>query len=58
METSITTIIISLKKDLARVIEQNHYNLLSPEVIKLSTELDHLMIPLFKKQLDLDDSIK
>ena len=58
METSITTIIISLKKDLARVIEQNHYNLLSPEVIKLSTELDHLMVPLFKKQLDLDDSIK
>lgn len=58
METSIPTIIISLKKDLARVIEQNHYNLLSPEVIKLSTELDHLMIPLFKKQLDLDDSIK
>ena len=58
MKTSIPTTIISLKKDLAQVIEQNHYNLLSPEVIELSTKLDHLMIPLFKKQLNPKDSTK
>lgn len=46
--------IVLLKKDLERVIEKNHYNLLSPEVIKLSAELDRLMTPLFKRQLDQD----
>lgn len=57
MEPSTLTIIMALKKDLARLIEQNHYNLLSPEVIKLSTELDRLMTPLFRRQLDTDLSI-
>ena len=57
MEPSTRTIIMALKKDLARLIEQNHYNLLSPEVIKLSTELDRLMTPLFRRQLDTDLSI-
>ena len=57
MEPSTLTIIMALKKDLARLIEQNHYNLLSPEVIKLSTELDRLMMPLFRRQLDTDLSI-
>lgn len=52
MKTSTLTIIIALKKDLARAIEQNHYNLLSPEVINLSIKIDCLMTPLFKQQLD------
>lgn len=52
MEPSTLTTIISLKKDLARTIEQNHYNLLSPEVIELSIQIDCLMTPLFKQQLD------
>lgn len=58
METSTPAIIISLKKNLTQAIEKNHYNLLSPEVIKLSTELDRLMLPLFKRQLATDYSIK
>ncbi|MBE6022040.1 MAG: aspartyl-phosphate phosphatase Spo0E family protein [Cellulosilyticum sp.] len=52
METSTLTTIRTLKKDLLKVIEMNNYNLLSPEVIKLSNELDRLMLPLFKRQLD------
>ena len=52
MEPSTLTTIIALKKDLVRAIEQNHYNLLSPEVIKLSIKIDCLMMPLFKQQLD------
>lgn len=51
MEPSTLTTIISLKKDLIKTIEQNHYNLLSPEVIKLSIQIDSLMAPLFKQQL-------
>lgn len=52
MKTSTLTVIMSLKKDLLKAIEANNYNLLSPEVIKLSSELDRLMLPLFKRQLD------
>lgn len=52
MEPSTLTTIIALKKDLIRAIKQNHYNLLSPEVIKLSIKIDCLMTPLFKQQLD------
>ena len=52
MKTSTLTIIMSLKQDLLKVIEANNYNLLSPEVIELSSELDRLMLPLFKRQLD------
>lgn len=52
MQPSTLAIIIALKKDLARTIEQNHYDLLSPEVINLSIKIDCLMTPLFKQQLD------
>lgn len=52
MQPSTLAIIIALKKDLARAIEQNHYNLLSPEVMNLSIKIDCLMTPLFKQQLD------
>lgn len=52
METTTLTSILSLKKDLNHAIEANHYNLLSPEVISLSQELDCLIMPLFKYQLD------
>lgn len=52
METSTLTTIMALKKKLLAVIKANNYNLLSPEVIKLSSELDRLMLPLFKRQLE------
>lgn len=52
METSTLTTLIALKKDLVKVIEQNHYDLLSPEVVTLSIQIDRLMTPLFKQQLD------
>ena len=52
MEQSILTTIIALKKELAKTIEQNHYDLLSPEVINLSIKIDCLMMPLFKQQLN------
>ena len=52
METSTLTTLIALKKDLVKVIEQNHYDLLSPEVVTLSVQIDRLMTPLFKQQLD------
>lgn len=52
MQPSTLAIIIALKKDLARTIEQNHYDLLSPEVMNLSIKIDCLMTPLFKQQLD------
>ncbi|MBQ1274673.1 MAG: aspartyl-phosphate phosphatase Spo0E family protein [Cellulosilyticum sp.] len=57
METSTPTLIKRLKKDLVKVIETNNYNLLSPEVIELSSELDRLMLPLFKRQIDDELSI-
>lgn len=52
METSTLTTLMALKKDLVKIIEQNHYDLLSPEVITLSIQIDGLMTPLFKQQLD------
>ena len=52
METSTLTTLIALKKDLVKVIEQNDYDLLSPEVVTLSIKIDRLMTPLFKQQLD------
>ncbi len=52
MKTSTLTVIMSLKQDLIKTIEANNYNLLSPEVIELSSELDRLMLPLFKCQID------
>ena len=52
MEMTSLTTIISLKKDLNKAIEDNHFDLLSPEVISLSQKLDLLMTPLFKSQLE------
>lgn len=51
MEMTSLTTIISLKEDLNKAIEDNHFDLLSPEVISLSQQLDLLMAPLFKSQL-------
>ncbi len=42
----------SLKKQLSSLIVKNNYNLLHPDILILSNELDHLMIPLFKVQLE------
>ena len=52
MESSTLTTITAHKKNLIKLIEANNYNLLTPEVIQLSYELDCLMLPLFKRQLD------
>ena len=46
-----TITILNLKKELCAVIAENNYNLLSPEVLTLSQELDNLMAPLFSSQL-------
>lgn len=53
MEITTPVTIILLKKDLNRALEKNHFDLLSPEVIALSEELDRLMMPLFEHQLQL-----
>jgi hypothetical protein len=42
----------ALKKELIIAIVRNNYNLLSPDIISLSKQLDDLMIPLFKSQLE------
>ena len=52
METPTLTHISTLKKKLAYAIAENHYDLLSPEVLLLSEELDRLMIPLFTQQIE------
>ena len=52
MKTLNPSIIINLKKDLSYAIKKNDYNLLSPEVICLSKELDKLMTPIFETQLN------
>lgn len=52
METPNSAYIIKLKRKLAHIIIQNNYNLLSPEVIRLSIELDQLMLPIFIKQIE------
>lgn len=53
MESPNLTHIIKLKRKLAHIIIQNNYDLLAPEVIKLSKELDALMLPLFMKQIEV-----
>lgn len=52
MEISNPSIIIKLKKDLTYAIQKNNYNLLAPEVIRLSRALDQLMTPIFETQLN------
>lgn len=52
MNTPSIPIINALKKELALAITRNNYNLLSPEILSLSTQIDALMIPLFKIQLE------
>ncbi|MDF2614707.1 MAG: hypothetical protein K0S71_2493 [Clostridia bacterium] len=51
MNTPSSLIINTLKKELILAIIQNDYNLLSPEILSLSKQLDELMVPLFKNQL-------
>ncbi len=51
MEDLMPTSIPALKDELELLIEKNNYDLLSPEVIKLSEKLDSLIVPLFKRQL-------
>ena len=41
-----------LKKQLSDAIVNNNYDLQATEVLTISQELDILMIPLFKEQLD------
>lgn len=43
--------ILNLKKELCATITANNYNLLAPEVLTLSQELDLLLTPLFLSQL-------
>lgn len=45
-------IILTTKKQLARAIEKNNYNLQAKEVLELSERLDKLMLPAFQTQLD------
>lgn len=52
MESSNPIHIIKLKRELTHSIIRNNYNLLSPEVLRLSKELDELMLPLFIKQIE------
>ena len=52
MNTPSSPIINVLKKELALAVTRNDYNLLSPEILSLSTQLDTLMIPIFKSQLE------
>lgn len=47
-----TMTINSLKKELGDLIIKNNYNLLAPEVLDLSIQLDQKLLPVFKKQLD------
>ena len=46
------TSIYLLKKQLCDAIIDNNYDLQATEVLTLSEQLDNLMIPLFKEQLD------
>jgi hypothetical protein len=41
-----------LKLDLHDSIVKNNYNLLSPEVLALSIQIDELVLPIFQAQLD------
>ncbi len=40
-----------VKKQLTEAIIDNNYDLQSPEILVLSTQLDLLMLPLFESQL-------
>lgn len=51
MDTSNFYIISNLKKELILAIIHNQFNLLSPEVLTISKQLDVFMNPLFKDQL-------
>ncbi|MGL4363373.1 MAG: Spo0E family sporulation regulatory protein-aspartic acid phosphatase [Cellulosilyticaceae bacterium] len=42
-----------LKQQLNDSIVNNNYNLLSPEVIYLSKQLDLMLLPIFENQLDV-----
>ena len=42
-----------LKNQLRTCIIKNNYNLLSPEVLALSTQIDQLVLPIFQAQLKL-----
>lgn len=44
--------ILTTKKQLALAIEKNNYNLQAEEVLTLSEQLDELMLPAFKTQLE------
>jgi len=52
MNTPISHALKALKKELALAIIRNNYNLLAPEILSLSKQLDDLMTPLFKTQLE------
>ncbi|WP_070000791.1 aspartyl-phosphate phosphatase Spo0E family protein [Cellulosilyticum sp. I15G10I2] len=45
-------LIKTLKKELTFSIVDANYNLLTPEILALSRQLDDLMNPLFKSQLE------
>lgn len=54
IHTSLSTAkIYLLKRQLVDAIVNNNYDLQATEVLDLSTQLDVLMLPLFKEQLDL-----
>ena len=42
----------TLKKELTLAIVNANYNLLNPEILSLSRQLDDLINPLFKSQLE------
>ena len=44
--------IYALKKQLCDAIVDNNYDLQAPEILTLSSQLDSLMLPLFKEQLN------
>ncbi|ONI47230.1 hypothetical protein AN643_04785 [Candidatus Epulonipiscioides saccharophilum] len=46
------TSISNLKQSLSNSIESENFDLLSPEVLYISQELDQQMLPIFKQQLD------
>lgn len=45
-------IIYSLKKQLCHALINNNYDLQSTEILELSKQLDNVMVPLFKEQLN------
>lgn len=51
------TKIYLLKRQLSDALVDNDYDLQNTEILTLSSELDILMLPLFKEQLDTCKSI-